>query len=149
MQNAVGISGRHRNVLDGGFEQRPQVLRVVFHFDLGNARPGIAVEHGKIELVFGGVQVDEQVVDLVQDFRHARVRPVDLVDHYDGRQMRLERLHQNIARLRQRTFAGIHQQHDAIDNFERALHFATEIAMPWRIHNVDLDAAVANARNLG
>src|SRR5439155_22057413 len=91
----------------------------------------------------------EQVVYLVQDFRHTRIRPVDLVDHHDGWQMRLERLHQHIARLRQRAFAGIHQQHDAVDNLERALHFAAEIAVTRRIHDLDLDAAVAHARDLG
>ena len=116
---------------------------------LGHAGLGDGVEHRKIELIFGGVQIDEEVVDFVEHFRHARVGAVDLVDHHDGRQVRFEGLREHVARLRQRPFAGVHQQHDAVDDLERALHFAAEIAVAGRIDDVDLDAVVTHAGDFG
>ena len=35
---------------------------------------GVGVEHRKIELVLGGVEIDEQIVDFVEHFLDARVR---------------------------------------------------------------------------
>ena len=64
---------------------------------------GAGVEDREVELVLGGVEVDEQVVDLVQHFLDARVGAVDLVDDDDRRQPALERLAQHEPRLRQRT----------------------------------------------
>ena len=115
---------------------------------VGRCRPrfGIGVEHREIELVFLGVEVDEQVVDLVQHFLRTRVGAVDLVDDHDRRQVRFQRLAQHIPRLRQRAFAGVHQQHDAIHHLQRALHFAAEIAVAGRVDNVDLHVVVKNAR---
>ena len=136
-------------MLHDGVEQRTQIVRRIVHGALGHAGFGDGVEHREIELVLGGVEVDEQVVDLVEDFLHARVGPVDLVDHHDGRQLGFERLRQHVARLRQRAFAGVHQQHDAVHHLERALHFAAEIAVAGRIDDVDLDAVVTDAGDLG
>ena len=107
----------------------------------GDAQPGVAVDDGKAELIFHGVEIDEQVVDLVQHFLNAGVGTVDLVDHHDRRQPRFQSLHQHVAGLRQRAFAGVHQQHDAIDQLERALHLTAEIAVAGGIDDIDLDAA--------
>ena len=66
-----------------------------------------------------------------------------------GGSLRFQRLHQHVARLRQRAFAGVHQQHDAVDDLQRALHFAAEIAVAGRVDDVDLDAVIADAGGLG
>ena len=66
-----------------------------------------------------------------------------------GGSLRFERLAQHVARLRQRAFAGIHQQHDAIDHLQRALHFAAEIAVARRVDDVDLDAVIDDGGVLG
>ncbi len=113
------------------------------------AQLGVGVEHGKVELVFAGVEIDEQVVDLVQHFLRARVGTVDLVDHQDRRQLGFQRLAQHVTRLRQRTFAGIDQQHHAVHHLERALHFAAEIAVAGRVDDVDLDVVVEDRGVLG
>ena len=110
---------------------------------------GVGVEHGKIQLVFRRVQINEQVVHLVQHFLRARVGTVNLVDHQDRRQLGFQRLAQHVARLRQRAFAGVHQQHHAVHHLQRALHFAAEIAVAGRVHDVDLDVVVENGRVLG
>ena len=75
-------------VFDDGLEQRLQIVARLVHASIV-AVPGlrVRVEHGKVELVFGGVEIDEQVVDLVQDFLGTRVGTVDLVDDEDGRQL--------------------------------------------------------------
>ena len=112
----------------------------IVHFGLRHAQLRVGVKHRKIELVFVRVEIDEQIVDLVQNFGDARIRPVDLVDDHDRLQLRFERFHQNVTRLRQRAFARVDQQHDAIHHLERAFHFAAEIAVAGRIHNVDLRA---------
>ena len=106
---------------------------------------GVRVNDREIELVFGGVEVDKQVVDFVQHCRYPRVRPVDLVDDDDLRQVRFERLHEHVAGLRQGTLARIHQQHHAIDQFQRALDLAAEVAVARRVYDIDLDAVVADA----
>src|SRR5271157_4645229 len=149
LEHAIGIAHGRRNVLDDGVEERTQVVRRIVERTLGHAGFGDGVKHREIQLVFHRVEVDEQVVDLVEDFLHARVRPVDFVDDHNRRQLGLQRFHQNVARLRQRAFAGVHQQHDAIYHLERALHFAAEIAVAGRIDDVDLDAVVTDAGDLG
>ncbi len=63
---------------------------------------GVGVEHRELDLILGGVEIDEEVVDLVQHFLRPRVGAVDLVQHDDGRQPALERLPQHEPRLRQR-----------------------------------------------
>ncbi len=100
---------------------------------------GVGVEHGKVELIFARVEIDEQVVNLVQHLLRARVGPVDLVDHQNRRQLGFQRLAQHVAGLRQRTFAGIDQQHHAVDHLQRALHLAAKIAVAGRVDDIDLD----------
>ncbi len=98
----------------------------------------IRIYHGEIELVFRGIQVDEEVVDFVEHFFRARIRAVDLVQHNNGRQLRCESLLKNVARLRQRAFAGIHQHDNSIDHAQCALDFAAKIAVAGRVNDVDL-----------
>ncbi len=49
----------------------------------------------------------------------------------------------------QRAFAGVDQQHDAVDNFESAFYFAAEIAVAGGIDNVDFGAVIAHAGGFG
>jgi len=63
--------------------------------------------------------------------------------------VRFERLREHVTRLRQRPFARVHQQQHAIGNFKCALHLAAEIAVARCVHDVDLDAVVRYARDLG
>src|SRR4029078_5880397 len=49
----------------------------------------------------------------------------------------------------QGSFARVDEQHDAIDNLEGALHFSAEIAMARGVDDVDLDAVITHAGDLG
>ena len=79
----------------------------------------------------------------------ARVGPVDLVDHDHRRQPSFERLRQHVARLRQRAFRSVDQQHDAVDHLQRALHFAAEVGVARRVDDVDLVVVVVEGGVLG
>ena len=80
-----------------------------------------------------GVQVDEQVVNLVQHFLRACVRAVDFVNDHDGRQLGLQRFGQHVASLGQRALGGVHKQHDAVHHLQSALHLAAEVGVARRI----------------
>ena len=120
-----------------GVEQRPQVLAGDVGRERRRARLGAGVEHREIQLVLDRVEVDEQVVDLVQDFLDARVGPIDLVDDDDRRQAPLERLPQHEAGLRQRPFRRVDQQQHAVDHRQRPLDFAAEVGVARRVDDVD------------
>ncbi len=92
----------------------------VLHFHFRDTELRVRIKHREIQLVFLRVQIDEEVVNFVQNFRDARVGPVDLVDHDDGLQLGFERLHQNVTRLRQRAFTCIDKEHDAVNHLLRA-----------------------------
>ena len=66
-----------------------------------------------------------------------------------GGSAELERLLQDEARLRQRSFRGVDQQHHAVDHRQRALHLAAEVGVAGRVDDVDLHAAVLDGGVLG
>ena len=133
---------RQRDRVQDGVEQGTQILAPALDVGGSGAGLGIGVEHREIELLFLGVEVDEEVVDLVEHFLWARVGAVDLVDDDDRRQVRFERFAEHVSRLRQRAFAGVDQEHDAVHHFQRAFDLAAEIAVAGRVDNVDLDVVV-------
>ncbi len=89
-----------------------------------------------------GVEVQEQLLDLMHDLVGASVGPVDLVHDEDHRKPRLERLAKHEARLRKRTLARVDEQQHAVDHCERALDLAPEVGVAGRVDDVDLDLAV-------
>ena len=93
------------------------------------ALAGVAVDDRELDLVVARVEVEEQRVRLVDDLGDARIRPVDLVHDQDHLEVRLERLAQHEARLRQRPLAGVDQQQHAVDHRQRALHLAAEVGV--------------------
>ena len=149
LERRVRVAARRRDVIDDGVEQGPQVQPRDGRVAARRAGSGVRVEHRELELLFGRVEVDEQVVDLVEHFLRTGVGPVDLVDDHDRRQAALERLAQDEARLRQRPFRGVDQQHHAVDHRQRPLHFAAEIGVARRVDDVDQVLAVVDGGVLG
>ncbi len=140
---------RRGNGVDDRVKQRTQILarRSLMHGR--RARLGVGVEDGEVELLFLGVEIDKEVVNLVENFLRTRVGTVDLVDDENRLQIRFERLAEHVTRLRQRAFAGIDEQHDAVDHLERALHFAAKIGVAGRVHDIDFYARIKHRRVLG
>ncbi len=114
LQRRCGIARRRGNMLHNRFEQRTQILRPITHLCVRHAGLRVGVEHREIELVFCRIQIDKQVIDFVQHGFRARIGAINLIQHDDRRELSLQRFLQHVARLRQRPFAGIHQQNHAI-----------------------------------
>ncbi len=91
-------------------------------------------------MVVGRVEVEEQLVDLVEDFVGARIATVDLVQDDNRRQMLGEGLREHVTGLRQRALGRIDEQHDAVDHRQRPLDLTTEVGVPGRVDEVDLRA---------
>ncbi len=113
------------------------------------AHAGAGVQHGEVDLLLGRVEIDEQVVDLVEHFLGARVRPVDLVDDDQRREPALEGLAQHEARLRERPLGGVDEQQHAVDHRERPLDFAAEIGVARRVDDIDEHVLVVDGGVLG
>ena len=95
------------------------------------------MEHLEIERLFVGVEVDEEVKDLVGDLLRSGVGLVDLVDDDDWREVVRERLLQHESRLRKRALGGIDEKEDPLDHREDSLYLGTEIPVTRCVHDVD------------
>src|SRR5208282_1950212 len=149
LKRTVRVPLRSGDGVDYGFKQQTQVLarRSLMHG--GGACLGIGVEDREIELLFLGVEINKEVVNLVENFLRTGVGAVDLVDDENRLQVGFECLAEHVTSLRQRAFTGVNQQHDAIDHLEGALHLAAKIGVAGRVHNVDFHACIKHSRVLG
>ena len=115
----------------------------------GGAAPGVGVDHREVQLALVGLEVDEQIVDLVEHLYGPRVRAVDLVDHDDRREPRLQRLPQHEPGLGQRPLRGVDQEEDAVDQGQRPLDLAAEVGVAGGVDDVDLHPAIGDRGVLG
>ena len=92
LQRRLAVARRRRNRLQNRLEQRLKVRARRRQVTRRRAQFRDGVQHRELQLVLVRVQVDEQIVNLVQHLLRARVRTVDLVDHHNRRQLRLQRL---------------------------------------------------------
>ena len=134
---------------DDRVEQRLEVLPRHRLIAACRPDPGVGVEHGEPELLLGGIEIDEQVVDLVQHFLRPRIGPVDLVDHDDWREPALERLPKHEPRLGERPLRRVDEQHHAVHHRQGALHLAAEVGVPGCVDNVDQEVFVMDRGVLG
>ena len=79
----------------------------------------------------------------------ALVGAVDLVDHHDDPVAQLKSAAQHEAGLGHGALGGVHQQDNAVDHLENALHLAAEVGVARGIHDVDFGIAVLNGGVLG
>ena len=91
-----------------------------------------------LELLIGGIQIDQKIVNLIEDFVGARIAAVDFVDDHDDLESGLKGFFKNEAGLGQRSFGCIHQQNRAIHHGKRALDFTAEVGVAGRVDDVDL-----------
>ena len=149
LQRRRGIPGGERNSFQNRLKQRLQIRAWLIYRERSGSGLGVGVENGKFELLFARIEVNEQIVDFVEHFLRPGIGAVNLVDDHYGRQPGFQRLAQHIAGLRQRALAGIDQQHDAVNHFERALHFAAEVGVAGSIYDVDFYVVVEDGGVLG
>ena len=143
LQRHAGVVGRRRDALEEQVEQRLQRRAVGQSGAVGrplHRRPALArlaVDDREVELVDVGVEVEEQLLDVVDDLGDAGVGAVDLVDDEDHGQPGLERLAQHEAGLRQRPLGGVDEQQHAVDHRQRPLDLAAEVGVAGRVDDVD------------
>ncbi len=153
LQRHRRVERRGRDAFDEQVEQRRQRESVGEPGAVGRSlhrRPalaGHAVDGGEVELVDGGVEVEEQLLDVVDDLGDAGVGAVDLVDHEDHRQLGLERLAQHEAGLGERPLAGVDEQEDAVDHRQCPLDLAAEVGVPGGVDDVDRHRARPRRRS--
>ena len=146
LERGLGVVRGSRDRLDDRAEERLEVVAVGHAAVDGAGQRGPAglrrrVHDGELELVLVVVGVDqevhEQLVDLVDDLRDARVGPVDLVDAQHDRHLQCERLAQHEAGLRERALARVDEEDDAVDHRQAALDLATEVGVAGGVDDVD------------
>ena len=138
----VGLRGR--NIVQDGVKEGGQVGTGHVGGVAGGAVAARAEEGGRIELLLGGVQVHQQLQHLVADLVDALVGAVYLVDYHDDPVAQLQGLRKHKAGLGHRTLGRVHQQDNAVDHLQNALHLAAEVGVARRVHDVDLGILVVD-----
>ncbi len=99
--------------------------------------------------MFVGAKVEEELVDVIEHDCRTGVAAIDLVDRHDHREMARHRLLEDIARLRERAFRGIHEQQHRIDHEQRPLDLAAEVRVTRGVDDVEADPVVVDRGLLG
>ena len=149
LEGLIQIRLRGGDVAEDGVEQGLEIRAGDVGGVGGHALTGRAEQHGGIQLLRGGVQIQQQLQHLVDDLVDALVGAVDLVDHHDDPVAQLQRTAQHKAGLGHGPLSGVHQQDNAVDHFQDALHLTAEVGMARRVHDVDLGVAVLDGGVLG
>ena len=149
LRTLVRISLRSRYIIKYCFKQGLQVLRLIVQIAGAGALPRGSVQERTFQLLVGRIQIHHKFQCLIHHFFRPGFSPVDLVDAHDHRELQVQRLLQDKFCLRHRPLKCIHQQDDAVDHLQDALHFAAEIGMARCIDYVDLHAVIRNGSILG
>src|ERR1700722_7404865 len=149
LQRSRRISRWRWNRSDNFIEQRLKVRGGIAKFTVRDAGLRIRVDDWKVELVFGGVEIDKEIVNFVEHFGRTRIGPVDFIQDDNRRKFCGERFLQHVARLRQRPFARVHENEDPIHHPESALDFTAKIAVTGRVDDIDFRVVIGERGVLG
>src|SRR5439155_23580001 len=125
-----------RHMLHNRLEKRRHVFVVFVQFAHGKTVLRAGVNDWEIELLVGGLEFDEEIENLVQDFVRARVFSVDFVDDNNRLQFVFHRFAQNKTRLRLWPIVRIDNKQHAVHHFHDPLDFAAEIGVTRCIDDV-------------
>ena len=149
LEGLVKVGLRCGDIVQNGVEQRLEIGARHIGGIAGGAVAGGAEQHGAVQLIVGGVQIQQQLQHLVDDLVDPLVGAVDLVDDHDDPVAHLQCAAQDEAGLGHGAFRRVHQQNNAIDHLQNAFHLAAEVGMARRVHNVDLGVTVLNGGVFG
>ena len=116
LQRAFRVAGGRRNAGENRLEQGPHVRSRHLRVERCVAVQCRGIHDRKVELLFGGVELVEQVEGLVDDPLRARAGAIDLVDDDDRRETQGQGLARDESRLRHRTLDRVDQQQDTVDH---------------------------------
>ena len=131
------LSLGRRNVIDDEVVQRGQPLTRAIEFERGPTLLARSIDVREIELFVRGANGGEQVKRVVQHPVRIRVRTVNLVQHQNWTQAKLQSLAQNELGLGHDPFFGVHQEEAAIDHAKDAFHLAAEVGVSGGVDDVD------------
>ena len=149
LEGALLVSLGSGDVVHDGLKEGGQILAHVVGIKGSGAVAARAVEHRRIQLLVGGVQVDEQLQDLVLHLTQAGVGLVDLVDADDDAVVEGQGLLKHEAGLGHGALGGVHQQDNAVDHLQHALHLTAEVGVAGGVDDVDLLVLVVDGGVLG
>ena len=145
LRGSLRISGRSRDVLDDGFEQR-------LHGNSGASKikrcnSGLCGSKNKraVELLIVCAKVHEKLQNLIDDLSRTSSGTVDLVDADDDGKAKSHCLGQNKTGLRHRAFKCIHYKDDAVHHLQNTLYLTAEIGVAGSVKDVDFDAVVVDS----
>ena len=106
-------------------------------------------DHLEVDVFVARVEVDEQLVDLVENFLRPGVLAIDLVDNHDRGKVGHQSLLQHVPGLGKGTLSRIDEQQHAVHHGEGSLDLPTEIGVAGRVDQIDLDALPVHRGGLG
>jgi hypothetical protein len=134
---------------DDRLEQRREIAFSNAVVAAGIARTAARVECWEVELLVAGVEVEEQLEYLVENFGGPSVRPIDLVDDDDRAKAKRQRLSSDELGLRHRTFGSVDEQDHSIHHRQDSLDLGPEIGVTGRVDDVDPGPVPLNRGALG
>ncbi len=137
LERAFRVHIGRRHAVHDGLEQRLHVATVGTVVGVRPAVKRRGVDDREVELLFGGTQLVEKIKGLVQHPLRACAGAIHFVDDHDGFEPQRECFAGDEARLWHRAIDGVYQQQHRVHHGQHALHFAAEIGMAGRIHDVD------------
>ena len=148
-EGAAGVGFGWRDVSPDAFEEGHHVSFFVGEIGFEVAVACGAVVGGGVELVFGGVEFEEEFEDLVMHARGVGVIAVDFIDDDDGFEAFLEGFAEDEAGLGLGAFVGVDDEEDAIDHFHDAFDFGSEVGVAGGIDDIDDTVAPADGGIFG
>ena len=149
LERLLGIALGLGDVIEDGLEQRRQIGARLVQVARGGTGSAGGIKEGGIQLLVGGLQVDEEAQHLIVHPHRLGVGPVDLVDRHDGPKPQRQRLPGDEPGLRHRPFGRIHQDQHPVHHPEDPLDLAAEVGVARSVHDVDLGPVPHHGRILG
>ncbi len=148
----VGVGHGRRDLFQDRLVERGHagvarfVVEMALPFLDREAELGRGVNGGEVELLVGGVELEEELENHVEHLVGAGVLAVDLVDDDDRLGPDFERLAQDEFRLGLGAVEGVHDQEHAVDHLENALHLAAEIGVAGGVDDVHVVVVILEGR---
>ena len=149
LERLVQVGLRRGDIVQNGVEQRLQVGAHHIGGVTGGTVAGGTEQHGAVQLLGGGIQIQQKLQHLIDDLMDALVGPVDLVDDHDDAMAQLQGAAEDEAGLGHGALRRVHQQDNAVDHLQDTLHLAAEVGVARSVHNVDLGVAILDGGVLG